>query len=76
MLDRDVVKELLDEELDEIEIPRELSREAITEAFCQYVEDDYYDWLKDNIRSFFNHGSPDWTWIAEKAELASKANAR
>jgi hypothetical protein len=30
MLDRDVVKEFLDEELDGIEIPKELSREAIT----------------------------------------------
>jgi len=73
MLDRRVVKNLLDEELEGIEIPRELSREEITEAFCQYVEDDYYEWLKDNIKSFFNNGNPDWTWITKKVKLASKS---
>ena len=26
-------------------------------------EDDYYEWLKDNFKSFFNHGDPDWEWI-------------
>jgi len=34
--------------------------------FCQYVEDDYYEWLKDNFKSFFDHGNPDWEWIKEK----------
>jgi hypothetical protein len=75
MLDREVVREFLDEELKGIETPKGLSKEALSEAFCQYVEDDYYEVLKDNIKSFFNHGSPDWTWIAEKAKLASKADA-
>jgi len=36
------------------------------EAFCQYVEDDYYQWLKDNFKSFFEHGEPDWEWMREK----------
>nr|MDO8097723.1 hypothetical protein [Candidatus Njordarchaeota archaeon] len=72
MLDRGVIKDFLDEELEGIEIPEELSMEALTEAFCQYVEDDYYEWLRDNAQSFFNHGDPDWAWIAKKAKLVSK----
>lgn len=72
MLDRGVVKEFLVEELEGIEIPKGISKEALTEAFCQYVEDDYYEWLKDNAKSFFNRGNPDWNWIAEKVRLISK----
>ena len=30
------------------------------------VQDDYYVWLKDNFKSFFDHGNPDWEWIKEK----------
>jgi hypothetical protein len=33
------------------------------EAFCHFTEDDYYEWLKDNFKSFFNYGDPDWDWI-------------
>lgn len=68
MLDRDVVVELLDckfEDL-ELEIPEDIDKEALVEAFCQYTEDDYYEWLKDNFKSFFNHGDPDWKWIRNK----------
>jgi len=70
MLDRQVVKEFLDEEFEEgdCEIPEDISRDALVEAFCQYVENDYYEWLKDNFKSFFEHGSPDWDWIKEKTE--------
>jgi hypothetical protein len=66
MLDRQVVKEFLEEELDGIRIPRKVHMEDLVEAFCEYVEDDYYDWLKDNFKSFFNHGNPDWKWIKER----------
>jgi len=59
------VKEFLDEELEEIEIPDDIFKEELVEAFCKYVEDDYYDWLKDNFKSFFNYGKPDWKWIRE-----------
>ena len=41
----------------------DIPKEALVEAFCQYTEDDYYEWLKDNFKSFFNHGDPDWEWI-------------
>lgn len=68
MLDRDVVEEFLDCKLKnmELEIPEDIDKKALTEAFCQYTEDDTYEWLKDNFKSFFNHGDPDWEWIKEK----------
>ena len=66
MLDREVVREFLEEELEEMEIPKDISEEALAEAFCKYIEDDYYEWLKDNFKSFFNYGDPDWKWIGEK----------
>jgi len=70
MLDRAVVEEFLDckfEEL-ELEIPKDISKEQLVEAFCQYVEDDYYEWLKDNFKSFFEHCEPDWERIRDRAK--------
>ncbi len=61
MLDRTVVEEFLDWEFEERdwEIPGDISKDNLVEAFCQYTEDDYYQWLKDNSKSFFNQGEPD-----------------
>ena len=71
MLDREVVEGYLDWEFEdlELEIPEDISKEALVEAFCQYVEDDYYEWLKDNFKSFFDHGNPDWGWIRKKVKV-------
>lgn len=71
MLNRAVVKEFLDCQSKDIklEIPVDISKEQLVEVFCQYVEDDYYEWLKDNFKSFFNHGNPDWEWIREKTRV-------
>jgi len=68
MLDRDAVEEFLDCQLEEleIEIPEDISKEQLVEAFYQYVEYDYYEWLQDNFKSFFEHGNPDWEWIRER----------
>jgi len=63
MLDRGVVEEFLGCELKDLAVPEDIPKEALVEAFCQYTEDDYYEWLKDNFKSFFNHGDPDWEWI-------------
>jgi hypothetical protein len=73
MLDRDVVEALLDEEFEdlELEIPEDIDKKALAEAFCQYTEDDYYEWLKDNFKSFLNHGDPDWEWIREKIKAST-----
>ena len=66
MLDKKVVREFLDEELKETEIPDDIFREVLVKTFCKYVEDDYYEWLKDNFKSFFNYGKPDWKLIRER----------
>jgi hypothetical protein len=75
MLDRDDVEEFLDCKLKEpeIEIPEGISKEQLVEAFCQYVEDDYYEWLKDNFKSFFEHGKPDWDWVRGKIRATDTA---
>jgi hypothetical protein len=74
MLDRQVVKEFLEEELeeDEIDIPEDISFDVLAETFSQFTEDDLYEWLKDNFKSFFNHWNPDWEWIRERIEHNSK----
>jgi len=66
VLDREVVREFLEEELSEAEIPEDISKEELVETFCKYVEDDYYELLKDNFKSFFNYGKPDWQWIRKR----------
>jgi hypothetical protein len=72
MLDRKAVKEFLDDKLGGMEIPLDIPREALVETFCKYTEEDYYEWLKDNYKSFFNHGSPDWDRVKKRIELYSK----
>jgi len=74
MLDRQVVEGFIDWEFEEgdWEIPEDISKDALVEAFCQYTEDDYYEWLKDNFKSFFNHGNPDWDCIRGKAKASEK----
>ena len=68
MLDRDVVEEFLDREFEEGDwgIPGDIPKDKLVETFCLYTEDDYYEWLKDNLKSFFNHGDPDWDWIRDR----------
>ncbi len=70
MLDRDVVEEFLDEELDELDlkIPKDFDKAKLVEAFCLFAENDYYEWLKDNFKSFFNYGDPLWDWIRDRIE--------
>ena len=72
MLDREVVKEFMSEEFSErdIEIPDDISEDVLVETFCKYVENDYYEWLKDNFNSFFNER--DWDWIKDRIEQYSK----
>jgi len=70
MLDQAVVEEFLDGEFEDsdIEIPSDIKKSDLVRAFCVYTENDYYEWLKDNFKSFFNHSHPDWDWIREKIE--------
>jgi hypothetical protein len=66
VLDRKVVREFLDEKFGEMDIPKDITEKALLEAFCKYIEDDYYECLKDNFKSFFNYGKPDWKWISKR----------
>ena len=74
MLDRAVVGEFLDTELEEleIEIPKDITKEVLVETFCRYVENDYYEWLQSNFKTFFNQGSPNWDWVKERIKQYSK----
>lgn len=67
MLDRRLIKEFLEEEFKfgGIIQPETISMDEITEAFCQYTEDDYFEWLRDNYKSFFNYDNPNWNWIID-----------
>jgi len=58
VLDRKAVREFLDEELGEVEIPDDIFKEALVETFCKYIEDDYYEWLKDISNHFLITGIP------------------
>ena len=70
MLDREAVEEFIDAEVGdlEIEIPGDIDKGALVEAFCRYVEDDYYEWLKDNLKSFLGSGEAEWGWVRERIE--------
>jgi len=74
MLDRQVVEGFLDWEFEDgdWEIPGDIARDDLVEVFCQYTEDDYYEWLKDNFKSFFDHGNPDWNRIRERIRANEK----
>jgi len=73
MLDKDDVEEFLNCGLKQqgIEIPMDIPKDALVEAFWQYVEDDRYEWLKDNFKSFFGDGEIGWEWI-RRARLQSR----
>ena len=73
MLDRKAVSEFLDEELKEVEIPKDIFIEVLVEAFCKFVEDDYYEWLKDNFKTFFNYGNPDWQWVRKRIKAGENS---
>ena len=56
MLHRKTIEEdFLNEKFKELEItiPDCISKNDIVETFCRYTEDDLYEWLNDNFKSFF-----------------------
>ena len=68
MLDRDSVEGFLDTELGyvEMEIPHDISKGDLVDAFYNYIEAEYYEWLRESFMTFFNDGDPDWDWIREQ----------
>ncbi len=49
MLDRATIEEFLEAEFWDYGLKIPLDRKKLVEAFCQYVENGYYEWLKDNF---------------------------
>lgn len=77
MLDREIVKEFLEEEFKEREmrIHKGIKKSDLVETFCLYVEDDYYEWLKDNYKSFFHslaQSETDWDWVRGRIKYYKK----
>ena len=72
MIDRELIKEFLEDGLKEIEykIPRGVSKADLVEAFCDYVEIDFYDWLNSNFKTF--HWNDD-DWVKERAKEVREA---
>ena len=66
MLGRKVVREPLDEELQENKIPKNVFKEELVRTFRKYVKDNYYEWLKDNFKLFFNYGNLNWQWTRKR----------
>ena len=54
MIDREIVKEFLEEKIEDTsyKIPHGVSQRDLVEAFCQFVEIDFHDWLRSNFRYF------------------------
>jgi hypothetical protein len=67
MLDRQVIQKYLREKFQEChyKLPRGISWIEFTEAFCRWTERDYYEWLKDNYKSFLDHAGPDSRKLGE-----------
>ncbi len=74
MLDRAVIADLVKEEMEEQEmkLPRNMNFKKLVETFCLFMEDDYYEWFKDNYKSFFNHGNPDWKRVRMQIQKCKK----
>ena len=49
MIDREIVKEFLEDAVQEYEVPGDISMDDLVDVFREYLEIDVYDWLKDNF---------------------------
>jgi len=66
MLDREVIKDFLIAEFEDIcPIPDGINLDKLAEDFSVYVENDFYQWLKDNFKSYFDP-IDDWESIKDK----------
>ncbi|MBP7497780.1 MAG: hypothetical protein KA792_08970 [Bacteroidales bacterium] len=74
MLDREVVKDFLIDEFEDLGgIPKNINLKRLAEDFSIYVENDYYQWLKDNFNSYFYSSDElDWDEIRERIKKKSK----
>lgn len=69
MLDREVVKNFLIAQFENYNpIPQFIDLDKLAEDFSIYVENDYYEWLKDNFKSYFYQTEYSWENIKEKLQ--------
>ena len=56
MLDREVIKDFLIAEFEDTNpIPKDIDLDKLAEDFSIYTENDHYEWLKDNFKSYFTY---------------------
>lgn len=73
MLDKQAIKEFLEEYLEDIEIPKNINLDDLADVFIEYCENDYYEWLKDNANSFFEgYDGIDWGAIEKRIKDTQK----
>lgn len=66
VVNREVAREFLIGSLEDIEVPADIPFDDLVEVFCQYAESDWYEWLRDNFKAFFDSEDPDWDSIREQ----------
>ena len=68
MLDRLVVKGFLLNKFQEAKlcIPKDIEMQKLINDFIKFTEDDMYEWLKDNYKTYFNYNNPDWNFIRKR----------
>lgn len=68
MLDRQVIKDFLITEFEDSNpIPKDIDLDKLADDFSIYTENDYYEWVKDNFKSyFFRGGDFDWNDVKER----------
>lgn len=68
MLDREVIKDFLIAEFEDTNpIPKGIDLDKLAEDFAVYTENDLYEWLKDNYKSYFFQGEHfDWSDVKER----------
>lgn len=75
MLDKETIKEFLESFLEDLDIPQNIDINDLADVFIDYCEDDYYEWFKDNAKSFFSgNNGIDWDAIAKKIQKKKKPN--
>ena len=69
MIDREVVKEFLVAQFEDFTgIPNDINLDKLSEDFSVYTENDYYEWLRDNFKTYFFQRGFDWDNVREKLQ--------
>jgi hypothetical protein len=67
MLYRKVIKDFLIAEFQNSNpIPKDIDLDKLTEDFSIYTENDFYEWLKDNFKSYFFKTEFSWENVKDR----------